>query len=252
MPSTARTTPAGRRARRVDEAAPDREVDLEALDPDEVAHVAAPGPAPIGAPDATRSGTPVLGTAIPRRAATSADADEHAAVLARRMEVAGDADAVERRPRAARPRADVHRERAARGEAAAGRRVAQVRRRTRDDVERPPVGVDVRERARAASACTGGAAPEDLVDRALLGDPPGVHDQHPVARLGDDRQVVGDEDQRQAELAAQVARGARRIWAWTMTSSAVVGSSPMTIAGSQASAIAIIARWRIPPDSSCG
>ena len=43
-----------------------------------------------------------------------------------------------------------------------------------------------------------------------------------------------------------------RICAWTMTSSAVVGSSPMTIAGSQASAIAIIARWRIPPDSSCG
>ncbi len=26
----------------------------------------------------------------------------------------------------------------------------------------------------------------------------------------------------------------------------------MTIAGSHASAIAIIARWRIPPDSSCG
>ena len=43
-----------------------------------------------------------------------------------------------------------------------------------------------------------------------------------------------------------------RIWAWTMTSRAVVGSSPMTIAGSQARAIAIIARWRIPPDSSCG
>ena len=43
-----------------------------------------------------------------------------------------------------------------------------------------------------------------------------------------------------------------RICAWTMTSSAVVGSSPMTIAGSHASAIAIIARWRIPPDSSCG
>ena len=37
-----------------------------------------------------------------------------------------------------------------------------------------------------------------------------------------------------------------------MTSRAVVGSSPMTIAGSHASAIAIIARWRIPPDSSCG
>ena len=43
-----------------------------------------------------------------------------------------------------------------------------------------------------------------------------------------------------------------RICAWTITSRAVVGSSPMTIAGSHARAIAIIARWRIPPDSSCG
>jgi len=43
-----------------------------------------------------------------------------------------------------------------------------------------------------------------------------------------------------------------RICACTMTSSAVVGSSPMTTAGSQASAIAIIARWRMPPDSSWG
>jgi ABC-type glutathione transport system ATPase component len=34
------------------------------------------------------------------------------------------------------------------------------------------------------------------------------------------------------------------------TSSAVVGSSMMTISGSVASAIAIITRWRIPPDSS--
>ena len=43
-----------------------------------------------------------------------------------------------------------------------------------------------------------------------------------------------------------------RIWAWTITSRAVVGSSPITTAGSQARAIAIIARWRIPPDSSWG
>ncbi len=43
-----------------------------------------------------------------------------------------------------------------------------------------------------------------------------------------------------------------RICAWTITSRAVVGSSPMTIAGSHARAIAIIARWRIPPESSWG
>ena len=44
------------------------------------------------------------------------------------------------------------------------------------------------------------------------------------------------------------------IWArmsrCTTTSSAVVGSSMMMISGSAASAMAIITRWRMPPDSS--
>ncbi len=46
------------------------------------------------------------------------------------------------------------------------------------------------------------------------------------------------------------------IWArmsrCTTTSSAVVGSSMMTSSGSAASAIAIMTRCRMPPDSSCG
>ncbi len=37
-----------------------------------------------------------------------------------------------------------------------------------------------------------------------------------------------------------------------VTSSAVVGSSAISSRGPQASAIAIITRWRMPPDSSCG
>ena len=37
-----------------------------------------------------------------------------------------------------------------------------------------------------------------------------------------------------------------------VTSSAVVGSSAMSSAGRQISAIAIMARWRMPPDSSNG
>jgi hypothetical protein len=37
-----------------------------------------------------------------------------------------------------------------------------------------------------------------------------------------------------------------------VTSSAVVGSSAINSAGSQASAIAIITRWRMPPDNWCG
>ena len=43
-----------------------------------------------------------------------------------------------------------------------------------------------------------------------------------------------------------------RICFWMVTSSAVVGSSAMSSLGSQASAIAIITRCRMPPDSWCG
>ena len=43
-----------------------------------------------------------------------------------------------------------------------------------------------------------------------------------------------------------------RIWAWMVTSSAVVGSSAMITSGSLAMAMAMTARWRIPPENSCG
>ena len=43
-----------------------------------------------------------------------------------------------------------------------------------------------------------------------------------------------------------------RICAWIVTSRAVVGSSAISSKGLQASAIAIITRCRIPPDSWCG
>ena len=43
-----------------------------------------------------------------------------------------------------------------------------------------------------------------------------------------------------------------RICAWMVTSSAVVGSSASSSFGSQASAMAIITRWRMPPENWCG
>ena len=43
-----------------------------------------------------------------------------------------------------------------------------------------------------------------------------------------------------------------RICACTVTSSAVVGSSAISTSGSLAIAMAIIARWRMPPENSCG
>ena len=42
------------------------------------------------------------------------------------------------------------------------------------------------------------------------------------------------------------------IWACVVTSRAVVASSAMSSFGLPASAIAIITRWRMPPDSWCG
>ena len=42
------------------------------------------------------------------------------------------------------------------------------------------------------------------------------------------------------------------ICACTVTSSAVVGSSAMRTAGSRAMAIAIMMRWRMPPENWCG
>ena len=42
----------------------------------------------------------------------------------------------------------------------------------------------------------------------------------------------------------RISRIRSRIWAWMVTSSAVVGSSAMSSSGSQASAMAIITRWR--------
>ena len=42
------------------------------------------------------------------------------------------------------------------------------------------------------------------------------------------------------------------ICAWIVTSRAVVGSSAMRMSGSQARAMAIMTRWRMPPENWCG
>ena len=47
-------------------------------------------------------------------------------------------------------------------------------------------------------------------------------------------------------------RSRSRICAWIVTSSAVVGSSAMSRSGSHARAMAIMIRWAMPPESSCG
>ncbi len=92
---------------------------------------------------------------------------------------------------------------------------------------------------------------EDLVERPLLDHPSRVHHQHPVGDLGDDAEVVGDQDRRQVALTVEALEQAQDL-RLDVTSSAVVGSSAISTSGSSASAIAIIARWRMPPENSCG
>ena len=42
------------------------------------------------------------------------------------------------------------------------------------------------------------------------------------------------------------------IWAWVVTSRAVVGSSAINSLGEQDKAMAIMTRWRMPPENACG
>ena len=55
-----------------------------------------------------------------------------------------------------------------------------------------------------------------------------------------------------APVTSRAVRSTSRTCAWMVTSSAVVGSSAMITSGSLAIAIAIITRWRMPPENSCG
>ncbi len=55
-----------------------------------------------------------------------------------------------------------------------------------------------------------------------------------------------------ALVSARRSRMRSRIWAWIVTSSAVVGSSAISTLGLHERARAIITRWRMPPENSNG
>ena len=171
----------------------------------------------------------------------------------RRIEVAGDPDAVERDLRRDDLRADVPsraEQRGANRQPGGGSRRSGGEPGMTSSVRRS--ACDVRERAPAASGCTGGAVagrppstgPSSATRPAYM-----IRTRSHVSAMTDRSWVIRISD---SPSFVRRSSSSSRIWAWTMTSRAVVGSSPMTIAGSQASAIAIIARWRMPPDSSCG
>jgi hypothetical protein len=72
-----------------------------------------------------------------------------------------------------------------------------------------------------------------------------VHDHGAVRDFGNDSHVVREEEDR--HILCRALRSSR-ICAWIVTSSAVVGSSAMSSFGLQASAMAIITRWRMSPE----
>ncbi len=55
-----------------------------------------------------------------------------------------------------------------------------------------------------------------------------------------------------AEVFSCTRRRVSSTWAWTVTSRAVVGSSAMITSGSLVIDMAMTARWRMPPENSCG
>ena len=94
-------------------------------------------------------------------------------------------------------------------------------------------------------------AVEHRVGRALLGNARGIHDDDTIGIAGNHAEVVGNDDERDVELARQILHQLE-VCAWMVTSSAVVGSSAMISLGLQASPIAIITRCRMPPEIDAG
>ena len=93
------------------------------------------------------------------------------------------------------------------------------------------VAVDARDRAEQPPRVGVLRVVEELVERALLDDAAGVHDDDAVGDVGDDAEVVGDEDDPGAASRRAASRSSSRICAWIVTSSAVVGSSAISRLG---------------------
>jgi hypothetical protein len=87
---------------------------------------------------------------------------------------------------------------------------------------------------------------------ALLHQHALLHHGHAVGKAAHQVQVVRDEQHGHAGLLRCRSESKSRIWPRSVTSSAVVGSSASSSAGSLARAMAIMARWRWPPLSWCG
>ena len=103
--------------------------------------------------------------------------------------------------------AHLHRVGTPRMEATPGRRLDEVRRRSRDRVELGRVERDRRAQQLARVRMSG--LDEDVSGISLLDDLSRVHHGDAIAGLGDDPEVVRDEEERRAEVPAQVGEDAQ-------------------------------------------
>ena len=118
--------------------------------------------------------------------------------------VAGAEDCERRRRRDA----DVGDKRTARREAAAGWRIGHVRHHALDGGQMRGAATEPRDRAEQADRVGMLRIGEQLIDRRALDDLAGIHHGDFVADLGDDAEIVGDQDDRRA-FAASVRHQAR-------------------------------------------
>ena len=79
-----------------------------------------------------------------------------------------------------------------------------------------------------------------------------LHNGNMIGDLADHGKIVRNEQHRQLRGVRRRSRSSARIWAWTVTSSAVVGSSAIRSCGRLIRAMAIRMRWRWPPENWCG
>ena len=92
---------------------------------------------------------------------------------------------------------------------------------------------------------------EDVVDGALLLELAAVHHEHAVREPGDHAEVVRDQDDRGAEAAFQILHELEdlRLHGHVERRGRLVGDQHL---GPSSRLVAIITRWRMPPESSCG
>ena len=109
-------------------------------------------------------------------------------------------------------------------------------------------------RARGFDECGGvpvAGAVEDVAKRRVFNNLARVHDDDALAHARDHAEVVADQSIAMPRSRRRPASMSRKL-RWTVTSSAVVGSSAMSSFGSRAMAMAPTTRWRMPPLSWCG